>query len=85
MANVPAGSLQERYGMKIVRIHAVYKERPVCLIVETDNGEVLDLSLTDLSEAEDTFEERAWKQLDRRLQGLLSQLPLGAGTRIYKP
>ena len=49
--------------MKIVRIHAVYKGWPVALVVQTDTGEVLELSLSDLKEFEGTFEERLWKEL----------------------
>jgi hypothetical protein len=56
-----------RYGkefmMKIVRIHAVYKGWPVALVVQTDTGEVLELSLSDLKEFEGTFEEQLWKEL----------------------
>lgn len=49
--------------MKIVRIHAVYKGWPVALVVQTDTGEVLELSLSDLKEFEGTFEEQLWKEL----------------------
>jgi hypothetical protein len=49
--------------MKIVRIHAVYKGWPVALVVQTDSGEVLELSLSDLKEFAGTFEEQLWKKL----------------------
>ena len=49
--------------MKIVQIHAVYKGWPVALVVQTDTGEVLELSLSDLKEFEGTFEEQLWKEL----------------------
>ena len=49
--------------MKIVQIHAVYKGWPVTLVVQTDTGEVLELSLSDLKEFEGTFEEQLWKEL----------------------
>jgi hypothetical protein len=49
--------------MKIVRIHAVYKGWPVALVVQTDTGEVLELSLSELKEIEGAVEERIWREL----------------------
>jgi hypothetical protein len=49
--------------MKIVQIHAVYKGWPVALVVQTDTGEVLELSLSELKEFEGTFAEQLWKEL----------------------
>ena len=49
--------------MKIVRVCAVYKEWPVHLVVENDNGEFFELSLRDLKENDYEFDDYAWKQL----------------------
>jgi hypothetical protein len=49
--------------VKIVRICAVYREWPVHLVVQTDEGDFLDLSLKELKEADYEFDEQAWKQL----------------------
>jgi hypothetical protein len=49
--------------MRIVHIHAVYKSWPILLVVETEAGEVLELSLNELKKTSDTFDEHAWQQL----------------------
>lgn len=49
--------------VKIVRICAVYKEWPVHLVVENDNGELFELALKDLKENDYEFDDYAWKQL----------------------
>jgi hypothetical protein len=49
--------------MKIVQIHAVYKGWPVALVVQTETGEVLELSLTELNEFDGTIDEQLWKEL----------------------
>jgi hypothetical protein len=49
--------------MKIVRIHAVYKGWPVALVVQTEAGEVLELSLTELTEFDGTIAQELWKEL----------------------
>jgi hypothetical protein len=49
--------------MKIVQIHAVYKGWPVALVVQTDTGEVLELSLSDLKKYEGPFEKQLWQEL----------------------
>lgn len=49
--------------MKIVQIHAVYKGWPVALVVQTDTGEVLELSLSDLKKYEGAFEKQLWQEL----------------------
>ncbi len=49
--------------MKIVRICAVYKEWPVQLVVQTDTGEFLELSLKEVKEGDFEFEDTAWRQL----------------------
>jgi hypothetical protein len=49
--------------MKIVHIHAVYKGWPVALVVQTETGEVLELSLHELQEFDGTIAEPLWKEL----------------------
>ena len=49
--------------MRIVHIHAVYKSWPIILVVQTETGEVLELSLNELKETSNVFAEQAWKQL----------------------
>lgn len=49
--------------MKIVRICAVYREWPVHLVVQTDEGDFLELSLKEFKEADYEFDDHAWKQL----------------------
>lgn len=49
--------------MKVVQIHAVYKGWPVALVVQTDSGEVLELSLSELKECNGTIAEELWQEL----------------------
>ncbi|HEY7496060.1 MAG TPA: hypothetical protein VIH59_33780 [Candidatus Tectomicrobia bacterium] len=49
--------------MRIVHIHAVYKSWPIMLVVQTETGEVLELSLNELQKTSDAFDEQVWKQL----------------------
>ena len=49
--------------VKIVRICAVYRQWPVLLVVQTERGEFLELSLRELKEADYEFTDHAWKQL----------------------
>lgn len=49
--------------MKIVSVCAVYKERPVHLVVETEAGDFLEMSLKDLEDADYEFDDHACKQL----------------------
>jgi hypothetical protein len=49
--------------MKIIYIHAVYEGSPVSLVVETDTGAILELSLKELKEIEGSLEKYVWKQL----------------------
>jgi hypothetical protein len=49
--------------MKIVHIHAVYRGWPVALVVQTETGEVLELSLTELNEFDGTIDQQLWKEL----------------------
>ncbi len=49
--------------MKIVKIHAVYKDWPVMLVAQTDTKKLLELSLKELTEGGYEFDETVWKQL----------------------
>jgi len=49
--------------MKIVDISAVYKGWPVFIVVQTDIGEFLELSLKELKEGDFEFDENTWRQL----------------------
>jgi hypothetical protein len=62
--------------MKIVRICAVYKVRPVLLVVQTETGDVLELSLKELKEADYEFDDHAWKQLVEEYQVFYLSSPL---------
>jgi hypothetical protein len=49
--------------MKIDKVLAVYKTSPLLLVVETEEGKLLELSLTDLKNAGHNFSDAAWKSL----------------------
>jgi hypothetical protein len=49
--------------MTIAKVLAVYKTSPVVLVVESAEGTVLELSLTDLHGAGHRFSDEAWTSL----------------------
>lgn len=49
--------------MRIVKIHAVYKDWPVMLVVQTETGKTFECSLKELKEDGYEFDDRVWKQL----------------------
>jgi hypothetical protein len=49
--------------MTIERVLAVYKTSPIVLVVESEEGTVLELSLTDLYGAGHRFSDDAWTSL----------------------
>jgi hypothetical protein len=49
--------------MEISKVLAIYRVSPPLLIVETEDGTVLDLSLTELKEGGHRWSDRAWKEL----------------------
>ena len=49
--------------MKIAKVLAVYRVSPPVLIVEAEDGTVLDLSLTELKDGGHRLSDGAWKDL----------------------
>jgi len=49
--------------MTIEKVLAVYKTAPIVLVVESAEGRVLELSLTDLHGAGHRFSDDAWTSL----------------------
>lgn len=49
--------------MTIEKVLAVYKTSPLVLVVESEEGTVLELSLTGLHEAGHRFSDHAWTTL----------------------
>jgi hypothetical protein len=49
--------------MTIAKVLAVYKTSPLVLVVESTEGTVLELSLTDLHGADHRFSDGAWTSL----------------------
>lgn len=49
--------------MKVISICAVYRERPVQLVVQTEDGDFLETSLKELRDGDFEFDDKAWKQL----------------------
>jgi hypothetical protein len=49
--------------MTIAKVLAVYKTSPIVLVVESAEGTVLELSLTDLRGAAHRFSDGAWTSL----------------------
>jgi hypothetical protein len=49
--------------MQIAKVLAVYRVSPLLLVVETEDGTVRDLSLTELQHAGHRLSDVAWKDL----------------------
>jgi hypothetical protein len=49
--------------MMIAKVLAVYRMSPLVLVAETDDGTVLERSLTELKAGGYRFSDRAWKEL----------------------
>jgi hypothetical protein len=49
--------------VKVVSICAVYRGRPLQLVVQIEDGDFLELSQEDLKEGDFEFDDKAWKQL----------------------
>jgi hypothetical protein len=54
--------------MTIAKVLAVYKTSPIVLVVESAEGTVLELSLTDLHGAAHRFSDGAWTSLIEEYQ-----------------
>jgi hypothetical protein len=54
--------------MTIAKVLAVYKTSPIVLVVESAEGTVLELSLTDLHGAGHRFSDGAWTSLIDKYQ-----------------
>jgi hypothetical protein len=63
--------------MTIAKVLAVYKTSPLVLVVESAEGMVLELSLTDLQGAAHRFSERAWTSLIEEYQMFTCQSTVG--------
>jgi hypothetical protein len=59
--------------MKIDKVLAVYNTSPLRLVVESDEGKLLELSFPELKEAGYSFSDAAWKSLVEDFQIFNSQ------------
>jgi hypothetical protein len=49
--------------MEMAKVLAVYRVSPLVLVVEAEDGTVLDLSLTELKDGGHRLSDGAWKEL----------------------
>ena len=63
--------------MTIAKVLAVYKTAPIVLVVESAEGAVLELSLTDLHGAGHRFSDGAWTSLVEEYRMFTCQPALG--------
>jgi hypothetical protein len=63
--------------MTIAKVLAVYKTSPLVLVVESTEGTVLELSLTDMHGAGHRFSDGAWTSLIEDYQMFTCQSALG--------
>jgi hypothetical protein len=63
--------------MTIAKVLAVYKTAPIVLVVESAEGTVLELSLTDMHGAGHRFSDSAWTSLIEDYQMFTCQSAAG--------
>jgi hypothetical protein len=63
--------------MTIAKVLAVYKTSPIVLVVESAEGTVLELSLTDWHGADHRFSDGAWTSLVEEYQMFTCQSAAG--------
>jgi hypothetical protein len=49
--------------MEVIKVLAIYRVSPLLLVVEAEDGTVLDLSLTELKAGGHRLSDGAWKEL----------------------
>jgi hypothetical protein len=70
--------------MKIAKVLAVYRVSPLLLVMEAEDGTVVELSLKDLEEGGHRLSDAAWRDLVVRYQLFTCQAPHREGVRLAR-
>jgi hypothetical protein len=70
--------------MKIAKVLAVYRVSPLLLVVEAEDGTVVELSLKDIEEGAHRLSDVAWKDLLETYQLFTCQATRRQGVRLAR-
>ena len=70
--------------MQIANVLAVYRMSPVLLVVEADDGTVVELSLTAIEEGGHRLSDVAWKDLLEKYQLFTAPTTRREGVRLAR-
>jgi hypothetical protein len=70
--------------MKIAKVLAVYRVSPLLLVVEAEDGTVVELSLKEIEEGGHRLSDVAWKDLLEKYQLFTCQTPPREGVRLAR-
>jgi hypothetical protein len=68
--------------MHIAKVLAVYRMSPLLLVVEADDGTVVELSFKAIEEGGHRFSDAAWKDLLHKYQLFTAPAPRRAAVRL---
>jgi hypothetical protein len=70
--------------MKIATVLAVYRVSPLLLVMEAEDGTVVELSLTEIEDGGDRLSDFAWKDLLETYQLFTCQATRREGVRLAR-
>ncbi len=70
--------------MIIAKVLAVYRVAPLLLVVEAEDGTVVELSLQEIEEGGHRLSDVAWKDLLEKYQLFTGQTPPREGVRLAR-
>jgi hypothetical protein len=68
--------------MQIAKVLAVYRVSPLLLVIEAEDGTVVELSLHEIEEGRHRLSDVAWKDLLQKYQLFTGQAPRREGVRL---
>jgi hypothetical protein len=70
--------------MQIAKVLAVYRVSPLLLVVEAEDGTVVELSLKEIEEGDHRLSDVAWKELLETYQLFTCQATRREGVRLAR-
>ena len=70
--------------MTIAKVLAVYRVSPLLLVVEAEDGTVVELSLKEIEDGRHRLSDVAWKDLLETYQLFTGQAPRREGVRLAR-
>jgi len=70
--------------MQIAKVLAVYRVSPLLLVMEAEDGRVVELSLKEIEEGHHRLSDVAWKDLLQKYQLFTGPAPRRKGVRLAR-